>query len=787
MIETTLGHYRILDRLGAGGMGEVYRAHDEKLGRDIAIKVLSAEALGDAAARPRLLREARSVAALNHPNVCTIHEVGEAEGQTYIAMELIEGRSLDRLIPEGGLAVDRVLDYGLQIADAVAHAHDRGIVHRDLKPANVLVTPGGRTKVLDFGLAKQIVAADVGEASTASHPTLTQVGAVVGTLPYMAPEQLRGEPADARSDVWALGVMLYEMAAGGRPFKGQTGFEVSSAILKERPAPLPAAVPPEVDGVIERCLEKEPERRFQRASELQAALRVAQTGTAARRTARGRRLGRRRSAAAGVVLLAVLAALVGLDPGGLRRRLLGRIGAPGSAIKLAVLPFANLSGDPAQEYFSDGLTEEMITQLGRLHPRRLGVIARTSAVRYKKSDKPIDQIGRELGVDYVLEGSARREGNRVRVTAELISVRDQTQLWAESYERELAGILSLQSDLARGVAGSLALKLLPAEERRLSDARAVNPEAYDAYLKGSQLWTKLTPGDLDAAQGYFELALAKDPNYAPAYAGLALVWAGRNQMGLASPRDAAPQMKAAALKAVALDDSLAEAHWALAGLRTWHDWDLPAAEPEFKRSIELNPNYAEVRAFYSHYLNFMRRPDEARSQIGRALELDPFNALYQSIYAVDLVYWRRYDEAIAQARKALRAQPDAPVARYALQDAFFCKGAFREALAEDKTSYAADREILEAFEQGYAETGYAGAMKRAAEALAVRSRHAFVVPTEVSRMYLSAGENGPALDWLEKAFEMRDPNLPYIVMPEYDGIRSDPRFRDLLRRLKLPL
>jgi TolB-like protein/tetratricopeptide (TPR) repeat protein len=784
MIGTTLGHYRVLERLGAGGMGEVYRAHDEQLDRDVAVKVLPAESLSDPSARARLLREARSGAALNHPHICSIYEVGEANDQAYIAMELVEGRSLDALLAAGALPAEQTLRYGLQIAQALGHAHERGMVHRDLKSANVMITPLGQAKVLDFGLAKRVSEKGLDEATTQSQASLTAAGALVGTLPYMAPEQFRGQAADARSDVWALGVVLYEMAAGSRPFRGQTGFDLSSAILTQPPAPLPGKVPAELKAVIERCLEKEPARRYQRGGEVHAALQAFQTGAVVSWAAWRYRLSRRRWLAlvgAGVVLLAVA---VGSDVGGLKAWLSGRLRTPSGAIKLAVLPFGNPSGDPEQEYFSDGLTEEMITQLGRLHPQRLGVIARTSAMRYKRTDKTIRQIGGELGVDYVLEGSARREGSRVRVTAELVSVRDQTQVWAESYERELTGVMALQSDLARGVAGSLALKLLPAEEGHLSAARRVDPEAYEAYLKGMHHWYKQTPLEIDAALQYFEMALKKDPNYALAHTGIAWIWVARNQNQLTPPGEALPRAKAAALKALELDGTLAQAHEVLASVR-FQEFDWAGAGLESERAIELNPNYPDVRAFYSHYLNIMRRPKEAMRQIERALELDPFNTLFQGLYAVDLVFVGRHDDAIATARNALRAQPDAEVARYALWAAFFCKGMSREALAEDKGRYAADREVQEALERGDREGGYRGAAKRAAEALSARSRQTYVSPTEISRFYMAAGERDHAIEWLEKAFEVREPSLPYLASPEFDSLRSDPRFRDLARRMKL--
>jgi TolB-like protein len=489
-----------------------------------------------------------------------------------------------------------------------------------------------------------------------------------------------------------------------------------------------------------------------------------------------------------LAFLIVAGILVGLDVGGLRSRMAGRMGIPARVVRLAVLPFANVSGNVEQEYLSDGLTTEMIALLGRLHPETLRVIARTTAMSYKKSDKPIDQIGRELGVDYVLEGSARREGTRIRISAELVQVRGQSQLWAESYENELAGILALQSEVARKVAGSLALKLLPAQKARLANVRSVNAEAYDAYLRGLQRWHRLTPGELESAEKYFELALAKDPNYAPAYAGIALVWAGRSQMGITPPSQAGPKGKAAALKAVALDDTVAEGHYALAIIKTWTDWDWAGAEPEFRRAIEINPSFPDARAYYSHLLMIVQRPREALPQMERALLLDPFNPLFQSLYAVDLQFVRRYDDAIGQHRKALRTAPDSPAALGMLPLALFNKGLYKEALAVWKTylNTAYGSEVERALEQGYTQAGYPGAMRSAAEAMAARSRKTYVVPIDIALLYLHAGEKPSVLEWLEKGFEVRDPNLPYIGMPDYDSLRSEPRYQALLRRMNLP-
>jgi TolB-like protein/tRNA A-37 threonylcarbamoyl transferase component Bud32 len=786
-----IGPYEIHSLLGAGGMGQVWRAHDTRLERDIALKVLPADALGDDTARARLVREARLASKLNHPHICAIYEVGEAEGQTYIAMELVEGQSLAARVAEGPLPVEQILRNGQQMADALAHAHGRGVVHRDFKSANVVVTPDGQVKVLDFGLAKRLTDEQLADATTVSRQSLSAPGVVAGTLAYMAPEQLQGHAADARSDIWALGVVLYELATGKRPFQGQTGFDLTAAILREPLPALPSSVPAPLAGVVDRCLAKEPGERYQQGSEVRAALGAVASGEmgAAWSTWRVMLQRRRRlllSAAAGALALLIIAAvLFGLDVRGVRSRVTGAAGATARVVRLAVLPFANVSGDAAQEYLSDGLTQEMIAQLGRLHPGTLSVIARTSVMQYKKTNAPINQIGHELGVDYVLEGSAQRETGQVRITAALIKVADQTQLWAESYEREISGILALQSEVAQKVASALALKLLPAERARLANVRTINPDAYEAYLKGLQRMYRLTPDDLTAALKYFEVALAKEPDYALAYAGISLTWSCRNQMYVSPPSEAVPKAKAAALKAIELDDSLAEAHLALAGLWSWADWNLPAADAEWRRAIQLNPSYPDAHAFYSHYLMHMGRPTEAMAEIDRGLALDPFNPIFQSFYAIDLVYARRYDDALGVARKA----PGNPVAVTAVWWAYSLKKMPKEAYAAVKAylqmAYG-DKGVEDALDQGYAHGGYPEAAKRAAAALIARGRTSFVGPIDVANLYVDAGEKKLALDWLEKSFEARDPNVPYIGIPFYHSLRQEPRYQALLRRIGLP-
>jgi TolB-like protein len=798
---TRVGSFEILSPLGAGGMGEVYRALDPRLEREIALKVLPAETVSDERARARLLREARLASKLNHPHICTIYEVGEAEGQAHIAMELVSGEALGERLSSGRMVVDEVLRMGNQMADALAHAHSNGVVHRDFKSGNVMITPEGRAKVLDFGLAARVSENELTEATTYSVDSLELSGKIAGTLAYMAPEQLKGQPADARSDIWALGIVLYEMASGVRPFQGNTGFELSSAILSTTPEPLPpgpgSALPTQLQMVVDRCLEKDPARRYQSAGEVRAALETAQSGGTVPGFERRKIEAPPRSWTLAVAALVVIVTVLAiLDVGGVRRLLMGGGGGEVQAVRMAVLPFVNLSGDPEQEYLSDGFTQEMITQLGRLHPEGLSVIARTSVMRYKNGDTPIDQIGSELGVDYVLEGSTQREEDRIRINAELIHVRDQTQLWADTYERELSGILTLQSEVAERVARALALELLPAEQARLTSARSVDPEAYDAYLKGTYHWQKLTLEDLDTAQRYFELALEKDPDYAPIYEGLSAVWAARQQMGSTLPREAGPKAKEAALQAIALDDGSAGAHRAVATVKTWTDWDWAGAEPEWRRALELDPNAAVTHAFYAHFLAIMGRTGEAVTHSERALELDPFNALYHMLYAMVLNFDRRFDDAMAASRTASAMLPGHPPAG-GMQTALLCKGMRDEQLEHQRERIARDPERVAAFERGLAEGGYEGAQRAIADLLAARYENAGGVPdAEVTRTfmpyfialrYVDAGDFDRAVDWLEEAYEVRDPMLPYLRNPfYYDALRSNPRYQDLLRRMNLP-
>jgi len=778
-----LGSYQIDRPLGRGGMGLVFLAHDTTLHRQVALKVLGTQADG-VTAYAQLLREARNAAALNHPNICTVYEVGEADGCGFIAMEYAEGGSLSDRLVESALPLEEAVRYGIETADALAYAHDHGVIHRDLKAANAMVTTTGRLKLVDFGLARR---EDALLADATTMPSLAPAGVAVGTPYSMAPEQVRGGVTDARTDIWALGVLLYEMVSGAKPFSASTIPELFSAILRDAPAPLPDATPIALRSVIERCLEKGPERRYEHAREVRAALEAIDAGSVPPRAGWRARVRRRAGVAAAATGLAVAALLIGVNVGGLRERLGG---SPSAAdpIKLAVLPFENLTGDPEQEYFSDGLTDEMITQLGRLHPQRLSVIARTSSMRYKKRDIAIDQIGRELGVDYVLEGSARREGSRVRISATLIQVRDQTQRWTDSFDRELAGILALQSDVARSVAGSLRLTLLPAEQTRLASARPVNPEAYEAYLKGRFHMQRRTRSDLDVALEYFEVALAKDPGYAAAYAGIAIVWNLRSFTGYVAPSEATPKAKAAAVKALELDGTLALAHAVLGGIAR-ADWDWETSEREYRRAIALDLNLAGARDGYAGVLMALKRPEEAMAQIELAVQLDPLNANFQASYGMNLYFVRRYDEAIVQSQNALRKSPELIGAHCVLWHAFNITGRPEQALkgAEGCIGFYG-REVKDALVRGYSEGGYPRAMRQVADLLASGMSGVHVAPIDVFLPYLHAGEKDLALEWLSRAVELRDPQLDGAAADPFsnDRLGDDPRFQEILRRARLP-
>lgn len=777
--------YQVRHKLGAGGMGEVFLARDTELRRDVALKVLSAPFAGDPDGLRRFKREARALAAVDHPNIVSVYSVEEEAGVHFLTMAYVVGRTLDQLIPKGGLGPERFLKLAVPLADAVRAAHERGIVHRDLKPTNVMVDGEDRLRVLDFGLAKLQREAASPEVSQVAKQAVIREGVVMGTFPYMSPEQVEGKPLDVRSDIFSLGVILYEMATGERPFKGETSDSLAAAILKETPptvGDLRAGLPPQLARIVRHCLEKDPAQRPQTAKEIRDALDNLGRESVSERLVSSPRAARARSRllltiGMAVAILAVLAAVWRWGP-----QSFDALAEP-DIRSLAVLPLSNLSGDPGQQYFVDGMTEALITDLAKVGS--LKVISRTSVMLYRDSDKPLPQIARELGVDAVVEGSVMRAAEQVRVTVQLIEAESDEYIWAENYDREMRDVLSLQSEVARAIAGEIEAQLTPAEEQLLTAERTVDPEAYDAYLKGLFHFSSY---QVERAGEYFELALERDPSFAPAYAGLANIWGARVQFGGTPPSVGKPKGRELVLKALELDDTLAEAHTVLAKISYYFDWDWPAAERGFQRALELNPNGPFVRYSYALLLGSLKRHEEGMEQIERALELDPLNPLLSAIHGWQFVVSDRFSEAIEAFRRALAAGPVLP-AQLGLWTALRAEGRYDEALIEAKKTFSllGRPEVVEAMDSGYGESGYRGAMHSAAERLAERSEREYVPQTMVARLYAHAREEDQAIHWLERAYEERDTFLVQLGgEPDWDDLRADSRFRDLLARIGLP-
>ncbi len=774
---TFAGRYEIIEELGRGGMGVVYKAQDTKLKRAVALKFLPAELTHISEVKDRFMREAQAAAALDHPHICTVYEFDEAEEKTFISMAYIEGQSLKKKIESGPFEISEALRIAIQAAEGLEEAHKKGVVHRDIKSANIMVTEKDQAMIMDFGLAR-----------VTGTTLVTKEGMTMGTIAYMSPEQARGEKVDHRTDIWSFGVVLYEMFSGQLPFKGERDQAVIYSILNEQPKPitdLRSEIPMSIEQVVAKALEKNQDERYQNIDELLDDLRSISEGIEPEgiraRLWKAKLLKRKRAIIyGGIAGFLIIMTVIVLS------LFTGRADAIDS---IAVLPLENLTGDPEQEFFVDSATDELIGQLAQIGALR--VISRRSVMQYKGVEKPLPEIARELKVDAVVEGTVLRVGDSVRIRVQLIkAVPEERNLWAQTYDRAMTDVLVMYREMASAIADKTRVKLTPQEETNLASKRQVNPEAYEAYIKGRFHWYKLTPQDLEIALQYFELAREKDPDYALAYVGIANVWGGRQQQGLVSASEAGPKARAASMKALELDDTLAEVHHKLAGIRAWTDWDWAGAETAFRRAIELNPNYPDVRAYYSLFLFMMRRPEEAMEQIERALELDPFNVLFRAIYGMDLNFARRYDDAIALLRETLRTAPNDWTVLSTLRSAYHHKQMYEEALEIWKRSYAArgDREAEEALARGYAEAGYSGALSRVAEMLIARSRTTYVTSWQIGTLYTRAGKNDEALEWLEKAYEEHDGNMPSIsVDPIFDGLRDNPRFQELLRRMNLPM
>ena len=747
-----ISHYRILQKLGGGGMGVVYKAEDTRLRRFVALKFLPEEMAQDAQALERFKREAQAASALNHPNICTIYDIGESEGGPFIAMELLEGSTLKYRISGKPLSPELVVELGMHIADALEVAHAKSILHRDIKPANIFVSERGQAKLLDFGLAKlagttaeTVASKDLPTATdTQDALDLTFPGARMGTAPYMSPEQIRGEPIDARSDIFGFGAVLYEMATGKPAFPGETTAQIREIILTQEPAS-PRKLNPQVPGALERviikALKKKPSERYQRATDLRADLLRVQGEIAGRWP--------RRAVLAALPLLVVL---VGL---GWRFRWFRPNLAAGNIRSIAVLPLTNLSGDPEQEYFADGMTEELTTDLGQVSALR--VISRTSAMRYKKSNKTVPEIARELDVDAVVEGSVERAGNQVRITAQLIEAPTDRHLWAKSYERDLRDILSLQDDVAQAIASEVSVKLTPQERIRLATARPVNPQAHEAYLHGYDELRKHLPGgvfvasereSIEKAVEYFQRALAIDPNDSLAYAGLADAYYSQSTF-LRAPLEVMPKAKAAAARAIELDDTLAEAHASLGYVKLTFDWDWPAAEREFRRALELNPNLPKAHAGYAHYLITLGRTDEAIRELDRVEKIDPL--LPQSHMGLPWLLFnaRRYEKAVEVAK----TNGDDRV--LALSLAALGRSEEAVAAADRAAKSSQNPVILAQVAAAYASAGKRDKARTMLSAIEAQAKERYICGVNVACVYAQLGDKEQAFSWLEKGYLAR--------------------------------
>ncbi|HXW05948.1 MAG TPA: protein kinase [Vicinamibacterales bacterium] len=774
---TIVGTHRLERLLGRGGMGVVFLAYDTRLHRHVALKIIDRET-DDATSSARLLREARNAAALNHPNICTIHEVGDADSAAFIAMEYVNGRSLrDRLDEGGALPLDEAVRCGIQAADALAYAHEHRVVHRDFKAANVIVDADGRLKIVDFGLARRD---DSLLADASTHASLVPAGTVAGTPYAMAPEQVRGEAGDARTDVWALGVLLYELVSGARPFTGGTVPELFSSILAQPAPPLPGRVPVALRAVIERSLEKNPARRYQSAGEVRSALEAIATGSASGIAWRYH-VRRRPWLAPAAALVAIGAVLAVLNVGGVRDVLLGT-GTGTAPLRLAVLPLEDLSGDATQAYFAAGMHDALITELAKINALR--VTARASAVRYQVGQKPIAEIARELDVDLVLTGSVVRSRERVGVSTQLIDGATENHVWTERYDRAARELLALQNEIVAAIVQEVRLQLTPEEEVRLARVRPVDPEAYDAYLRGAYLIEQSTPEDISRGLALLHEAVAKDPSHPLPYAHLAAGYATLGH-GPSPPPDAFARARDAALKALELDDSVALAHTVRAELILYAErtWDWPAAERALQQAIKYNPTLSRAHGHYAWYLMLFDRADEAMTAIRRAQEADPLAAVYASWYGW-LHWWNgRNDEALALVERALELSPNLFNGLWGLGVVHSSQGRHDDAIAVLEQALPRNPRLAGPLGAAYAAAGRRVEALKLAEDLKKDPKNALFL----ALLYAELGERESTLEWLDATNKVRDSNLPWIRnWPTFAFLRADPRFTRLLHEMKLP-
>ena len=758
MVGRTIGHYKITEKLGSGGMGVVYKAEDTRLGRNVALKFLPERYAEDRQALERFRREARAASALNHPNICTIHDIGAHEGQPFIVMEFLEGQTLRKHLGNRPLEIDYLIELGIQISNALNTAHEKGIIHRDIKSDNVFVTEGGQIKLLDFGLAKLVEGAPYGspgalDGKTAAGP-LTVPGIGVGTPLYMSPEQLLGKELDARSDIFSFGVLLYEMATNQMPFQGRDMGVVFHAILSQAPVS-PKTLNPELSDqlghVIDKALEKDRKARYQSAKELLMDLtRLKQDGNS------------------NVRPVVTTAPEVQVQP------------------SIAVLPFVNMSPDPENEYFSDGLAEELISAL--THIEGLRVAARTSTFTFKGGQKSISQIGSELKVDNILEGSVRKAGKRLRITAQLVNAADGYHLWSERYDREMEDIFEVQDEIARTVVEKLRVRLLTDQEIPLVKVHTNNLEAYNLYLRGRHHSNTQTPGGYHEAIQCFQRALEQEPSFALAYAGLADAHWLASYFGKLPPNEAYPQARMSVRKALAIDDTLAEAHAALGVVNTFYDWDWVGAEREFKRALELNSNSSLIHSYYAYFLSISKRHEEAIGEARRGQELDPLSSSANGVVGLILSAAGRYSEAIEDLRSTLLIAPNHFWLHMTLGNAYLGNQMDEDAIAAGEKALELSGGNPVALFSLWCSYYLSGRKTEAAELFDTFKRKLsgeYVPPMCCVYIHIIRGEAEDAIEWVKRALEEHDSFL-FSFQNYFSRVLSsrslliDPRIGELL-------